>query len=528
KAVEEPAAEEPKAVEEPKAAEKPAAEEPKAETPKAAGKKAPAAELKEAEKKPAEDKEDLVGAPKVGKVEMYRLYNKNTGEHFYTGNLVERDNLSYLGWTYEGVGWIAPSTSKTPVYRLYNKNAGDHIYTTSAVERDTLVGAGWTYEMIAWYSADGGINPVYRQYNPNAQTGTHNFTIDGNEDKSLGNAGWKREGIGWYAMELFDGIIRNPITKKDGCDWSAVFDYKYYLKNNADVKAAAGGNPNLDAVALNHFVNSGTKEQRQGNASFDEKSYRYANPDLRQAFKSDFQAYYRHYCEKGKNEGRTTRGVSHMQKPTTVYKGIDLSDIYDYDYFLEHQLHISHQLGTDNDTELIEYFAEQGMKLNMAAKASYSQDRYKELYDLVHPDPIKQRAQGYSSPTGWLILVDKSRFTTKIFRGSQGNWETVYEIEVGVGKTETETVEGVFSLGTKQLYFDSWGDGYQIRLWYATQIYGGYLFHSTVYAPEDGPYHLWDDRVGIKISHGCVRMHIQDAKWIYDNVPGGTTIVVYS
>jgi hypothetical protein len=27
--------------------------------------------------------------------------------------------------------------------------------------------------------------------------------------------------------------------------------------------------------------------------------------------------------------------------------------------------------------------------------------------------------------------------------------------------------------------------------------------------------------------HGCVRMDINDAKWIYDNMPYGTTVVVY-
>lgn len=68
---------------------------------------------------------------------MYRLYNTNSGEHFYTKTLSERDHLRSVGWRYEGIGWQAPADGK-PVYRLYNPNAGDHHYTLNAGERDHL------------------------------------------------------------------------------------------------------------------------------------------------------------------------------------------------------------------------------------------------------------------------------------------------------------------------------------------------------------------------------------------------------
>nr|MCR5047827.1 hypothetical protein [Saccharofermentans sp.] len=83
-------------------------------------------------------------------VNMYRLYNRNSGEHFYTSDSAERDHLMSLGWSYEGLGWTAPAMSNTPVYRLYNQYGGEHHYTTSVAERDSLVAAGWTYESIGW------------------------------------------------------------------------------------------------------------------------------------------------------------------------------------------------------------------------------------------------------------------------------------------------------------------------------------------------------------------------------------------
>lgn len=129
---------------------------------------------------------------------MYRLYNPNSGEHFYTASEREQKYLVNLGWKDEGLGWIAPAASETPVYRLYNKNAGEHHYTTNKTERDRLVKLGWTDEGIGWYSDDKQTTPVYRQYNPNAKVGTHNFTTSKSEHDKLVELGWHGEGIAWY------------------------------------------------------------------------------------------------------------------------------------------------------------------------------------------------------------------------------------------------------------------------------------------------------------------------------------------
>ena len=66
-------------------------------------------------------------------VEMQRLYNKYTGEHFYTESKTERDALVKVGWTYEGVAWTAPGEGDE-VFRLYNPyvKGGDHHYTMDA------------------------------------------------------------------------------------------------------------------------------------------------------------------------------------------------------------------------------------------------------------------------------------------------------------------------------------------------------------------------------------------------------------
>ncbi|WP_417118303.1 L,D-transpeptidase family protein [Olsenella phocaeensis] len=134
---------------------------------------------------------------------VYRMYNPNSGEHFYTVQLPEAKHLLQVGWRWEGVGWVAPATSGTPVYRLYNPNAGDHHYTTSVEERDHLVELGWNNEPVGWYSEESSNSKgMLREYNPNAKSGAHNFTTSREEHDYLVGLGWRDEsgeGYAWRA-----------------------------------------------------------------------------------------------------------------------------------------------------------------------------------------------------------------------------------------------------------------------------------------------------------------------------------------
>ena len=137
--------------------------------------------------------------PTVKTTPMYRLYNPNSGEHFYTGSIEERDNLSGLGWNYEGVAWNAPTNAGTPVYRMFNPNSGDHHYTMSQQEVENLKAIGWRYEGVCWNS--GGNVPQFRLYNPNADCGSHHYTSSEEERDNLVALGWNWEGIGWFGSE---------------------------------------------------------------------------------------------------------------------------------------------------------------------------------------------------------------------------------------------------------------------------------------------------------------------------------------
>lgn len=143
--------------------------------------------------------------------DMHRLYNPNSGEHFYTATTGEKNHLVKVGWRYEGIGWIAPSSGHA-VYRLYNPNAGDHHYTMNANEKNHLVKVGWRYEGIGWYSDIKMTVPLYRAYNPNAKAGSHNYTVNYAEQKNLLRVGWRDEGIAWYGIKKTTPVTKYTVT----------------------------------------------------------------------------------------------------------------------------------------------------------------------------------------------------------------------------------------------------------------------------------------------------------------------------
>ena len=132
-----------------------------------------------------------------------------------------------------------------------------------------------------------------------------------------------------------------------------------------------------------------------------------------------------------------------------------------------------------------------------------------------------QKAQNYSSQTKWLILVDTKANKVGIYNGVKGSWAQKAYWSCTTGASTTPTVKGQFTVGIKGRSF---GSGY--TCWYYTQFYGNYLFHSVLYNPGSMS-SIQDGRLGINASHGCVRLSLGNAKWIYDNIPSSTKVVVY-
>ena len=150
------------------------------------------------------DEKAKVKVPVTSQKAAFRVYNPNSGEHFYTLDPEEHEGLVAAGWYPEGLGWVASSDESVPVYRLYNPYAGDHHYTMDAAERDALVAGGWSDEGVGWYSDPSKGVVLYREYNPYAPACNHNYTTDKAEHDGLIELGWVDEGTAWYGVSLYE------------------------------------------------------------------------------------------------------------------------------------------------------------------------------------------------------------------------------------------------------------------------------------------------------------------------------------
>ncbi len=98
--------------------------------------------------------------------------------------------------------------------------------------------------------------------------------------------------------------VMGAVTKQDGVDYSAVYNYQYYVAHNPDIKKVFG---NDDVATLQHFVKYGMKEGRTASADFNLAKYKSRYADLRKAFGDDNAKYYIHYISYGKKEGRNAK-----------------------------------------------------------------------------------------------------------------------------------------------------------------------------------------------------------------------------
>ena len=126
----------------------------------------------------------------------------------------------------------------------------------------------------------------------------------------------------------------------------------------------------------------------------------------------------------------------------------------------------------------------------------------------------------------YLIKINKQQNCVTIYEKDTDGEYTV-PVKAMICSTGSATPLGTYNTKIKYrwklLLDDVWGQ-------YSTRIVGGVLFHSVWYYKKD-PSTLSAtqyNKLGTTCSHGCVRLTVEDAKWIYDNCPIGTTVVVYN
>ena len=198
-----------------------------------------------------------------------------------------------------------------------------------------------------------------------------NFLSSDAKLKKLGEA--DAAGIISY---LENADIQQPTTVYNGVDYSAVYNYDYYLNRYPDLKAVYSGDPK---GLLKHFVLAGMSEGRQGSEEFDVTAYRNRYPDLRKAFGNNLLSYYLHYINNGKAEGRIATNCNEMQGYLTVYNGVDYSSVYNYNYYINLYPDLKKAYAWD-EYALLQHFVEHGMAEGRQGSESFDVTAYRNRY----------------------------------------------------------------------------------------------------------------------------------------------------
>lgn len=156
-----------------------------------------------------------------------------------------------------------------------------------------------------------------------------------------------------------------------GIDYSPIFDAEYYLAKYADLQRNFGSD---GGKALEHFVNNGMKEGRQGKECFDVYSYKARYVDLQRAYGKDMKRYYLHYLNNGIREGRSGTPLKYM------YNGVDYSAVFDAYYYLNHYEDLKKAFGAD-EQKAFSHFIKNGMKEGRQGSIEFNLSYYRNHYE---------------------------------------------------------------------------------------------------------------------------------------------------
>ncbi len=126
-----------------------------------------------------------------------------------------------------------------------------------------------------------------------------------------------------------------------------------------------------------------------------------------------------------------------------------------------------------------------------------------------------------ANPPDWKIDVSIGEQKVRIYDG-----DTLVKDWTASTGVNNSTPTGTFLLQNRGDWFFSSKYQQGARYWVSFKDWGTYLFHSV---PMDRQGTVIDEeaaKLGTPASHGCVRLAIEDAQWLYRNIPTGTPVSI--
>lgn len=148
---------------------------------------------------------------------------------------------------------------------------------------------------------------------------------------------------------------------------------------------------------------------------------------------------------------------------------------------------------------------------------------YKDTNSFTTLDNLERSVFAVNSNS---YLLDVSIKNQKLAVYKDG--EILKEMICSTGKTtslETETPLGVFKIQRRGISF--FNEKYSRGGKYYLQFFANYLIHSVPVDKEGNIIMEEEEKLGELASDGCIRVSMENAKWLYDTIPMSTEVNIH-
>ncbi len=127
----------------------------------------------------------------------------------------------------------------------------------------------------------------------------------------------------------------------------------------------------------------------------------------------------------------------------------------------------------------------------------------------------------FSNSENFRIEIDLTRQRVIVFHKD----DILREMICSGGAPESPTPLGEYVTSQKIEY--SWVERFGVGAYYWVRFFENYLIHSIPFNENDEMIIEEYEKLGNPVSHGCVRLSLEEAKWLYETLPLGVKVLIY-
>lgn len=194
------------------------------------------------------------------------------------------------------------------------------------------------------------------------------------------------------------------------------------------------------------------------------------------------------------------------------------------------------ELDDSTENEILELKVDDTKELDTNAQGEANSTGNEDASETVNQNGIayeEQNSEEAEVPESeaaalpYYIRINRKQNCITIYTlDENGEYTVPYKAMICSTGLYNATPRGVYQISTKYRWRELYGNVYGQ---YATRIHGGVLFHSVPYYYKSNSALCTEkyNKLGQQASMGCVRLTVEDAKWIAENCPAGTTVEIY-